>query len=304
MHEGGAENVHVKSFWRSMTGNPSQIWKSRISWRITTTVFATILLVQTCVLVVSMNSYETDKLNALRDNARAAMAPALLNVREQLLSPLSAESAEKLIVETSIDGLAIYALDYTLIQIYGDPTIIKPSSDPSAPSSYRTVDSKSYEVIFEPDEISRPYHIVARLDSSNIDGLVASHVHQSLIIFLLMSGFVTSVLMLALGTWLLEPMILLRNNLLNAAKNPDKPDLQRMKKDTRDEIGIAIRIANDLIRQNANNLKRLRAQAEDKIHKLAYFDALTGLPNRTYFLEKLDDNIKHKVIEEDRRLAV
>jgi diguanylate cyclase (GGDEF)-like protein len=48
----------------------------------------------------------------------------------------------------------------------------------------------------------------------------------------------------------------------------------------------------------------LRSQAEDKIHKLAYYDNLTGLPNRTYFLEKLDDAIRHKVVEEDRRIAV
>jgi diguanylate cyclase (GGDEF)-like protein len=99
-------------------------------------------------------------------------------------------------------------------------------------------------------------------------------------------------------------MILLRNNLLSAAKSPEKPNIRRLKKEMQDEVGVAIRIANDLIRANANNLIRLRSQAEDKIHKLAYFDALTGLPNRTSFLEKLEDGIRHKVLEEDGKLAV
>jgi len=66
----------------------------------------------------------------------------------------------------------------------------------------------------------------------------------------------------------------------------------------------SISIANELILQNANNLIRLRNQAEDKIRKLAYFDSLTGLPNRTSFLEKLDDSIKHRVLEKNGHLAV
>lgn len=298
-----AENPHVRNFWGSMTGG-SQIWKSRISWRITTTVFATFLLVQTCVLIVSVQNFENDKLSQLRDTARAAITPLLLNTRDKYTSPVTAEGAEKLI-GNSIMGLGIfYALDQQPIQFYGEPTLLRPSLDPTEPETYRTVDNKRYEAILSPEQIGKPYYIVARIDASAVEQQVVSHIYQSLVIFFLMSGFVTSVLMIALGTWLLEPIMLLRNNLLNAAKNPEKPDIQRMKKETRDEVGIAIRIANDLIRANANNLKRLRSQAEDKIHKLAYYDSLTGLPNRTYFLEKLEDHIKHKVLEEDRRLAV
>ncbi|MEM7679813.1 MAG: bifunctional diguanylate cyclase/phosphodiesterase, partial [Pseudomonadota bacterium] len=46
-------------------------------------------------------------------------------------------------------------------------------------------------------------------------------------------------------------------------------------------------IAQKLIWENANNLKQIKSKAEDKIHKLAYFDKLTNLPNRTSFLEEL-----------------
>ena len=184
------------------------------------------------------------------------------------------------------------------------PTFLRPTAEPDRLREYRTSDNDYYEVSLSPEEIGRPYHVVLHLDARSVEPLVVNHINQTLIILFLMSGFVTSVLMIALGNWLLEPMILLRNNLLNAARNPENPDIARLKKDSRDEIGIAIRIASDLIRQNAGNLKRLRAQAEDKIHKLAYYDTLTGLPNRTYFLEKLDDSIKQKVLEEESRLVV
>lgn len=287
-----------------MIYSPAHIWQSRISWRITTTVFATLLLVQTVVLIFTVRTYEAEQLAHLREVARTALVPSLSNTTQQLLSPVTKESAEHLFTGTLIEGLAIYGLDYGVIQVYGAPTLLQPKIRTENPTSYRSVDNNHYEVMFAPGELGRPYNIVAKLDASAVEPHVVGHIRQTLWILMLMSGFVTSILMLVLSQWMLEPMILLRNNLLSAAKNPEKPDVQSLKKDMKDEIGIAIRIANDLIRQNANNLRRLRAQAEDKIHKLAYFDGLTGLPNRTFFLEKLEDSIKHKVLEEDGRLAV
>lgn len=298
------ENPLSGGLWQQMNGSQTYLWRSKISWRITMTVFATLLLVQTCVLIVTVKDYERDLLNSLRDQVQSALVPSLENQRDQLVSPITRELAEKLFTHTIIKGIAVYGLDYTIIEFYGEPTLLTPRSNFQEERSYRSADQNRYEVILSPSEISRPYNVVIRMNADSIQPQVVDYIRQTLIILMLMSGFVTSVLMLALGQWLLEPIILLRNNLLSAARNPEKPDLQRMKRETRDEIGIAIRIANDLIRQNANNIKRLRSQAEDKIHKLAYFDPLTGLPNRTYFIEKLEEQIKNKVLKEDKRLVV
>jgi len=298
------QNKGLAKRWLNTAYSPTHIWQSRIIWRIAITVFATILLIQTMILIFTIRTYEGEQLEQLREVARTALVPSLGNTQEQMVSPLTKQAVEKLLSGTIIKGLAVYGLDNSIIQIYGAPTLLQPKIRAGMPASYRSVDNRHYDVLFTPGEIGRPYNIIAKLDASEVEPHVVGHIRQTLWILLFMSGFVTSILMLVLSQWLLEPMILLRNNLLSAAKNPEKPDILNLKKETQDEIGIAIRIANDLIRQNANNLKRLRIQAEDKIHKLAYFDTLTGLPNRTCFLEKLDDNIKHKVLEEDGKLAV
>ena len=106
---------------------------------------------------------------------------------------------------------------------------------------------------------------------------------------MLMSGFVTAVLMIALGRWLLEPILFMRDNLLEASKNPENPDIKNSPFSTSDEIGSAIEIAQNLIRQNAQNMQQIKSAAETKIHKLAYYDTLTGLPNRTLFLQTLSE---------------
>ena len=290
--------------WLDMVYSPSRLWESRVSWRITITVFITILLVQTSVLLFTVNPYEKEQLEGLREVARTALVSSLNDTKEQMISPLSKQSVKKLLANTLIEGITVYGLDRSAIQNYGAPILLQPKTSSSMPSGYRSVDNLHYEVLLSPGEIGRPYNIIVKLNASSVEPRVVSYIHQSLLILLLLSGFVTSVLMLVLSLWLLEPMILLRNNLLNAARNPEKPNIKRPKKEMCDEIGMAIHIANDMIRQNASNLKRLRIQTENKIHKLAYFDVLTGLPNRTYFLEKLEDNIKHKVLEKDDVLAV
>jgi diguanylate cyclase (GGDEF)-like protein len=117
-------------------------------------------------------------------------------------------------------------------------------------------------------------------------------VEQNILIMMLMSAFVTSVLMLALGHWLLEPILFMRSNLISASEDPENPNISDSPYDVSDEIGGAIAIAQRLIRQNADNIRRIKSAAEDQIHKLAYYDTLTGLPNRTLFLQKLAEHTR------------
>jgi len=301
--EGSTRTTPAKN-WLDMVYSPSRLLESRVSWRITITVFITILLVQTAVLLFTVSPYEKEQLEGLREIARTALVSSLSNTKKQMVSPLSKQTVEKLLANTLIEGISVYGLNRSAIQNYGAPILLQPRTSKDMPNGYRSVDNLHYEALLSPGEIGRPYNIVVKLDASSVEPRVVSYIHQSLLVLLFLSGFVTSVLMLVLSLWLLEPMILLRNNLLNAARNPEKPDIKRPKKEICDEIGMAIRVANNMIHQNANNLKRLRIQTENKIHKLAYFDVLTGLPNRTYFLEKLEDNIKHKLLEKDDVLAV
>ena len=289
---------------RRARGLQWQVWKSRLSWRITLTVFATILLVQSIVMVFTTRAFEAEELGALRRGAQTAVAIAIGDARDQLAAPLERREIDQLMSATSIRGIGIYALDHGLLTTAGDSTILRPAISSQALRTYRSSDGAYYEVLFQPDDIGRPYYVSARLDASHIKPAVIDHIKQTLVTLVLFSVFVTGVLMMVLGEWLLQPIIMLRNNLLSAARHPEKPDLAKPEHESRDEVGLTIRIANDLIRQNATNLKRLRSQAEDRIHKLAYYDALTNLPNRTYFLEKLDEMVRMRVLKDQGRIAV
>lgn len=278
----------AESLTRLLTASPTRIWRSRLSWRITLVVFLTIMTVQAGILSVTVRDYEGTRLTELIETGRSAIVP-LINpkILDLLAPPISAEDAERLIMTTKVNGVAIYSADLNLISTYGEPTVINLVDRTNLNKTF--YDGHAFEAIFRPNELRRPFVVVARMDASEIPGLVYNYVEQTILVMLLMSAFVTSVLMVALGHWLLEPILFMRANLVSASENPENPNLPDSPFDPNDEIGGAIEIAQHLIRQNADNINRIKSAAEDQIHKLAYYDSLTGLPNRILFLQKLSE---------------
>lgn len=286
-----SKNQTKKSAIKGMLlSSPTKIWKSRISWRIALAVFLTILAVQATILNFTLKEVENERLNDLREIGRAAIVPLIKPATADFLaSPIDERDAERLLSTTIVNGMTIYSTQLDLIKSYGEPMALIMLEKENLSRTYRSSDGASYEVVLRANDLNRPYIVVARLDSTNVQGQVIAYVQQTILVMMLMSGFVTAVLMIALGRWLLEPILFMRDNLLEASKNPENPDIKNSPFSTSDEIGSAIEIAQNLIRQNAQNMQQIKSAAETKIHKLAYYDTLTGLPNRTLFLQTLSE---------------
>jgi diguanylate cyclase (GGDEF)-like protein len=282
------------SFQTLMASSPAAIWKSRLSWRITLAVFLTILTVQAGILGVTMKSYEYERLEELREMGLASIIPLIDDsVTDLLQSPITPTDAKNLISSTKVRGIAVYSADLkNLLATHGEQVIMNPSRPDPDLAAYRAAESGSiYETVYRPNNLRRPYVVAARMDAAAIRDMKLDYIKQTMLIMLLMSAFVTTVLMIALGHWLLEPILFMRANLLRASENPEDPRIPSSPYDPNDEIGGAIVIAQKLIQQNAANIRQIRTAAEDEIHQLAYFDKLTKLPNRTNFLKMLGEQV-------------
>tara|TARA_X000001036_G_scaffold141561_1_gene134429 strand:+ start:619 stop:2829 length:2211 start_codon:yes stop_codon:yes gene_type:complete len=278
---------------------PTQIWKSRISWRIALAVFMTIALVQVSVLNFSqIPSFEREKLVHLEEAGSSSVRPlANIKVREVFASPFDEEAVRRLFALTKVSGLTVYSLGLSgdslaLLKTYGESPVITLYDRDNISKTFRSNDGGRYEFVTSISTGAATYFIVLRMDSSSIQQDLFAFVKETIVIMLLMSAFVTTVLMMALGHWLLEPMLFMRNNLLAAVRDPEAPQIEESPYDPDDEIGGAIDVAYRLIRQNADNLTHIKSAAEDKIHRLAYYDTLTGLPNRTLFIQTLSEQAR------------
>ncbi len=300
------------SLGRRLTGSPTQIWKSKLSWRIALAVFLTILTVQVGIMSVTIADKRRTELWQLNEEGRSAIVPLIKKgVLGIGVSPFAEENVKDLTTLTRVQGISVYtSIDGELLRSYGQPTLIKINRDMDSgqmtlPADYYSTDGSFYDVLYTPKMLGgAPYFIVAKLDSTQVESTVSQHIEQSILITLLMSAFVTTVLMIALGHWLLEPILFMRENLLRASDNPENPKVQESPFDPHDEIGGSIQIALHLIQQNANNIKQIKSAAEDQIHKLAYYDTLTGLPNRTLFLQTLSEKAKGDEFETARFAVV
>jgi diguanylate cyclase (GGDEF)-like protein len=302
--QNGQSKIQSLKSSKILSNSGAQIWKSRLSWRIAGAVFMTILLVQVAILTLTIRQEEARLLFDIRELGRTAIAPILENPTEMLGSPINQERANRLISSTIVNGIRVHGADLIYLDQYGEPISITLRNQESLMTSYRTVDGNSYEVVYRPSDLRKPYIVVASLNAENVNDAIMSYVRQTILIMMLLSAFVTTVLMIALGRWLLEPILFMRSNLVTAQKNPENPKIEDSPFDPNDEIGGAIAIAQDLIRKNAENMQQVRAAAEDKIHKLAYYDQLTGLPNRTLFVQKLTEQAFSGDSEETKRFAV
>ncbi len=267
---------------------PARIWNSRLSWRIALSVFLTILTVQMAILLIGLKDFERERLDEIRARGQAALAPALDSINiDMLTSPVKPDQATRIVSTTPINGFTVYNSAFNLLGAYGETITVQLRDGESASQTYRSADGNHYETVYRPGDLRQPYYIVAKLDSSSVSDALSYHVQRDMFVMLLLSAFVTSVLMITLGKWLLEPILFMRNNLMRAAANPEEPNIENSPYNPQDEIGGAIALTQRLIEQNAINITQIKSAAEDKIHKLAYYDSLTGLPNRTLFLQRL-----------------
>lgn len=293
----GNINVGSKSKERSSTfkspisSSSGQIWRSPISWKITLAVFATILTVQVAIFGFTIHDYEQNILNRLKSEARIAILQAIPSEERvgYMETPIDFTEWSQLANSTKITSLTIYnSEDYLMLENYGPIPIVQIFEPTDLTRTYWSADGSFYEFTLRPYELNaKPYVMVVRVASGNVGEEKIAYAQQNILIFFLMASFVTSVLMLALSRWLLEPILFLRHSLLSAAQDAENPKLLEPQFKAKDEITQSIEIAHNLIKENASNIKKIKSAAQDQIHNLAYFDQLTQLPNRTLFLQKL-----------------
>lgn len=285
----------------SLLASQRKIWKSPLSWKITLVVFATILTIQIFMFALTIQQRETEILHNIQNTAQAAV---LQSIRldgapvDAFTSPITEAEWQQLSQTTPIIGISIYSQDLYLLAQYGDPSLIQLMEASDVTQTYWSADGSFYEFVLRPLELSsQPYNIVMRVASDTILEKKINYARQSLTALLFTAIFVTFVLMIALGRWLLEPILLLRNNLIAAKNNMENPELIEPTYNDKDEITETILAAHSLIEENSKNLRKMKHQAAQQMHNLAYYDQLTALPNRANFVGQLSEFARNEESE-------
>lgn len=255
--------------------------------------------VQGMILFYTVQGYEQERLNELSETGRSAV---LLTLQQSHTNNNKQDLLWSMLQKTNVRGVALYDDGKTIARdVYGEPPLLSPHRlDANQRSSWLSKDKSRYEVSFGSQSLIPGVVAVIRMDANSVKNDMRRYITQTAMISLLLAAFITTVLILVLGMWMLEPILQLRNNLLGAARDPTTAIKYLTPYKRRDELGSVISSANKLIKQNAENLTRLSQQVQDRIYQLAFFDALTELPNRAHFLNKLDEIIQSENLTHPR----
>lgn len=267
-----------------------KFWKSSVGMRVAFAVFSTLFLAQIINILWNGLSFRQDSyLSMIKNQSLVAMA-SLIEESEDDLGQIifDGKQLQNFFNSGQITGFSLYDYKNELLETYGEKPSLKPGDFRSL-TGVLSAEKNVYEVYLQSTEINSPYNVMIKVKTLYLKTFLFDYFVTNLVTIILISFIITFVLMLALGRWLLEPLQFIKTNLIEAFKNPENPTIYESPYVVQDDVGSTISLIQKLILKNSENLISLRSTAEDKIHKLAFYDSLTGLPNRSMFSQKLSE---------------
>jgi adenylate cyclase len=210
-----------------------RLFQARLSQRLVLWIFASIVFIEIIILIPSYWSEENRQLQNLEDVSRAAVdSIRAVSEQEGIDSKKSSEKLNDVLKNSKvIRGIAIYGLDGNLKMVLGEPPKLSFSeiNNPN-PTIERKRLGNRYDVAWVCQGINQNqnYILMIRHDASEVQIKLIKFIIRITVLVLIISGFVTFVMTLVLGTTVINPILRLRDDLIEAgeALSQDKTDCQ------------------------------------------------------------------------------
>lgn len=188
---------------------------SRLSRRVAFWIFASIVLIEAAILIPSYYRRQHELLTHTETLARTIVESIIILKKEGVSEAVILESIPNLKQRTSITGIAIYGLDGTLMQVIGEPPKL-PIQQVATQSMLR--DRDRYDIAWSADLLDEQYTFIVRHDLTPIRRELYAYTGRILILVLIISVFVTGVMMLVLAKMVILPILRLREDLIIAGE--------------------------------------------------------------------------------------
>ena len=240
--------------------------KSRLSRKIVTSIFLSLVVIEFLVFIPSYRQRRADKLRELETISQEVLFTIKANVMTDMLSTsLLAEAQATLSPGSIILGAALYDEAGQLIDAFGEtPSLTVPSAGLTTIATQLTDAGTRYDVAWPSRQFQERYILVIRHDATSVKRYMVQYSALIFIIVIIISAFVTLVTIFMLERRLINPLLLLREDLCqapNAVHQPQLAKFKSLKQAQPDELGDVIKAFAAMFGQISQEVQE-RQQAE------------------------------------------
>lgn len=240
---------------------------SRLSQKIVRSIFLSLVAIEFVIFIPSYYQRRADKLKELEAVSEEVLLTLKANVMVDMLSRQLLPAAQAtLSPDTIIVGAALYNERGHLVDAFGEtPALSIPSGGLQSIQRQLAVSGRRYDVAWPSRQFQDRYVLVIRHDATAVKRYMVQYSIGIFCIVVLISAFLTLVTILLLGRMVINPLLLLRDDLCQAAAvihQPQLAEFKSLKHTWRGELGEVIQAFVSMFGQISQEVQeRLQAEA-------------------------------------------
>ncbi len=269
----------------------SQVLRSRLGWRIALAVFLSVLAVEAVVLAPTYHNYERDLQLRLEE---AALAGLKANIALADITDLAAlgEAGRRTMPHSPLRGGAVYDRAGRLVATFGEePANLRDRIDELGQARSWSPTADRHEALWTPDRTGLPLFVLGRMEQASIEAELTGFIWRNLGLVTFISAVVSALTMLVLGHFVLQPVLVLRENMVAAQRDPDNPERYTVEVTGNDELSDAFTAFNAMLLRISDNYRRQAEAQESRFKDFAdsgsdYFWEMDANLRFSYFSER------------------
>jgi signal transduction histidine kinase len=255
------------------------LFHARLSRRIVLSVFASIVLIEALILLPSIYRRQQELLSHLKDISAAETSGALRMLPPGTTDQQVLDRLRQSIQNPKILGGGLYRMDGSKVGSFGEMPQLSFATVQTHPSATLYQQGK-YDAAWAIAPLEGQYVLIIRHNAASVKPEILAFIERIAGLVIIIAIFVTVAALIALEPLLITPIMLLRQDLLNAGaailEDRSPPKFESLARVRQDELGDVISAFSQMYQQVSEAIAQ-RKQAERSLTRLAEVGELAAM---------------------------